>query len=327
MPAETAERITFDQAHEKAKETLAQTPETPPEKAVEAPVAGDTKEGEPQQAEETEKAPDQPLESAESEELLSSEEQAKLTAEQKKTYKAMQKAYTQKTQKLSAKLKETESLSELAEYRPLIDSFKANPQETLKNLAKHYGFNMAEAKQEPKAETIDPAVQNAVEQMRKAFGPDGEPLADQLAPIMHELARSVAQSVMDTGIKPIKQQQDEITYKTVAAETDVEMKSFEKGHPDWKQHEPAMLKLSQTIVPATGAEISASEYLELLYTIATKDQRAKDATTDVVKKLNAVVKASEPPDSGVKDQNITPASPKRPTIEQAFEAAKKGIKW
>jgi hypothetical protein len=327
MATDTAERVTFDQAYAQAKEATTAPPPPAPAEAVEPP-AGDTNEAAEPKAEQPDKAPDQPPESAESEELLTSEEQAKLTADQRKTYKSMQKAYTQKTQKLSAKLKEVTELSDMAEYKPLITAFKANPQETLQRLASQYGFTLQATAQDSKAaSTIEPAVQSAVEQMRKAFGPEGEPLADQLAPIMHELAKAVAQSVVDTQIKPIKAQQDEIAYKTVAAETEVEMKSFEKSHPDWKEHEPAMLKLSQTLVPATGADLSASDYLELLYTIATKDQRARNATTDVVKKLAAVVKASEPPDSGVKDQNITPAAPKRPTIEQAFEAAKKGIRW
>src|SRR5436309_381707 len=87
-----------------------------------------------------------------------------------------------------------------------------------------------------------------VERFRERLGPELHYLADPLAPAVSELVVDAARAALDEALVPIRTGTDNLLARAVqqdaeAAEqhTQAVMTTFEKAHPDWKDHENAML--------------------------------------------------------------------------------------
>jgi hypothetical protein len=314
MSEETVQKPTFDQAAESAMKTIAE------QKTVE-PAKDDTK-AEPPKTEEQPQAETPPEESAETEELLTKEEVATLDEAGKTNYAKMQKAFTTKTQKLAADRKEVERL---AQYKELIDDFEKDPAQVIKRLAPEYGLTLAEAaKQEPVKETVSAeAAQGMQNRLRALLGEGNEALADGLADVF----KSELNNALNQNLQPIKEQQQAALMEAAKSSTEADLKAFEQKHPDFKTHEKAMLDISKKWSPAPNATMEVDEYLETLYRMATLSASETVQTKKVIERINKAAAASEPQESAVNSKQVTPAKPKRPTIEEAFEAAKRGVAW
>jgi hypothetical protein len=307
MPEETAPNPTFDQAAEAARATLANTP------AVEVETKGETESGADTQQEQTQ-AETPVKESANEDGLLSPEDEATLDDAGKATYKKMQKAYTQKTQKLASELKEVE---EIKAYKDIIKSFQADPKGTIQRLATEQGLTLAEAAKQETAKVEVSADMKT--KLRSLLGEGNEELADGLA--------NVFADELGQRVKPIEERQTEALRKAATEAADSDLKAFEKAHPDFKKYEPEMRELSMKLQPAAGAQMDVGEYLETLYKIASLKDTETSQTKKVLDRINKAAASSEPQGEAVPTSKVTPAAPKRPTIEQAFEAAKRGERW
>jgi hypothetical protein len=309
MPEETAQNPTFDQAAEAAMATLSQPA------AVVEDAKGDTEPAtEPTQEQTQTETPAK--ESVESDELLSAEEVATLDDAGKANYKKMQKAFTEKTQKLAAERKEAEAYKP---YEEFIKAYQADPKSLIKQLASQHGLSLAEAAQlqEP-VKAPEPSADMKIK-LRTLLGEGNEELADGLAGVFaDELGKTV---------KPIEERQTEALKKAATEAADADLKAFEKTHPDFKTHEAAMRELSLKLQPAANAKMDVGEYLEMLYKVASLKDSEATQTQKVLDRINKAAASSEPQSAAVPTSKVTPASPKRPTIEEAFEAAKKGIQW
>lgn len=318
MPeTETATKPTFQQAAESASATLAAE-----EKAPETPAAGETKVEEAKPVEEP-KAEAQPKETAEETELLSKEQVASLTPEQQANYKKMQKAYTQKTQKLAAERKALE------QYKDLIEAYEDDPKALVKTLAKHHDLKLAEevaAEQKSAAAVTEQS--NALQaDLRALLGEDNAPLADGLAKIFEKHLQAASRQVVSSELAPLQQRQQQLEMESVQKSTAAEFDAMTSRHPDWKEYEPAMLELAQKWQPADRTKMSTAEYLDMLYRIVNLDSSEAKQTAKVMERLNKSAAAAEPAKEAVNSQITTPQRPKKPTIQEAFAAAKKGIVW
>jgi len=320
MPEETVQPQTFDQAAEAARAQLTQESQ----KAVEQ-SADDTKAATTETSEQTQPET-QTEEPGESEELLTKDELATLDAKAQANYKKMQKAYTQRTQKLSAREKEIERL---LQHKELFDAFEQDPAEVIRQLAPQYGLSLAEAAktQEPAKESVaTDAAQGMQTELRQLLGAGNEEFADGLAKVFESRLNKVQERVQQT-----EERQNAQLREAAAASTDADLKAFETKHPDFKTHEKAMLELSRKIQPNPSSGMDVDDYMELLYSAVTanavKTTTKTEQTREVIERINKAAAKAEPQTSAVTESRITPARPKRPTMEEAFEAANKGIAW
>lgn len=148
---------------------------------------------------------------------------------------------------------------------------------------------------------------DAIEAFRTELGPDLDYLADDLAPAVIRLASGIVASRVGDAVRPFVAQSQALTAREQENETATTMRAFEEQHADWKDHEPAMLKLAERIRPSGMTE---NEYLDHLYETVTRQARTAESHA------SAHRAASRPrPPSAV------------PTFEEAAEAAKRGERW
>ena len=328
MPEETVKPVSFDQAFAAAKTEL-DKPEPVAEKTVEAPKGDDTKPAEAKETkpEQTDKPADQASETGEENELLSIEERAKLNAEGKKAYEKLMKSYTPKTQAIAAERKKiAEERETLAKHKELIEAFESDPKETLRRLAKVYDVPLQDTKPES-VKAVESQVSEMSADLLNVLGADNTELAQALSGVFEKHMKRVAETVTKTEVEPMRKTLDETSQRAIAEAAESDMKVFESKHKDWKQFEPQIVELGKKFQPAPGAKMSPVEYLDILYQLATADRSKASLTADVINRLNESAKSVESPATGVTDQNVTPVAPEHPTIEQAYEAAKKGIRW
>ncbi len=292
MPGTETVTPTIEQAYTSAK------------KEVEASVTAtdETKSQTTPQTEQAEAAaPSQ--ESASSESLLTPEQQ-KLTGDAKE--KELNRAWTQKTQELAKQRKEVE------QYLELINAIKQNPRQTIKQMAEELGLTVQELKQqvEEKAKE-EPAMID-----KQALGSDLEFLGDKLSPALKPLTDQV---------RSLSAELERIKAETAQREAATELEAFEKDHPDWKKYESKMAEIGRKLNPVG---MDTHEYLGILYDLANKPAREVKETVQAIERIQKAAGAVESKESGVPPEKIAPApSSRTPTIEEAFEAAKKGIRW
>lgn len=323
MPTETA-TTTFDAAFDAAvaEHSKAGAPAVEPAPAAEAPAtdkpSGDTPEATtettPQQ---TEKAAGEGA-TAETETAISDkdwEEISKLPTEDQR--KRMNQAFTQKTQALAAERKELQAV------KMIVETLQRDPQGTLEALGKHYGVKFG-AEQAPA--TQEKSIDAMVEKMRTALGPELDFLADKLAPVMQEMAKGL----VEQEVKPVKEWQEKARKVQAERETEAILQKFTAKRPDWKQPE-IQSKMDGLAKQISNQGMDEVEYLDMLYTIATKNRSEAEQTKTVIKKMQAAAANAEPSDNGVSPGKVSHSAPKfkglNDAFDSAFEAAKKGIQW
>lgn len=251
--------------------------------------------------------------------------------------KALEGAFTKKTQALAD---ERRTLERLAPYQDLIDAYESDPAAVVRTLAEQNGIKLVDDGDEKAAaasgdETTATAVETVLEDFKASLGPDLEYLADGLAPAITKLVERLTQSTVEKTVAPLKKQQAAILNRDATAQSELVMESFGKDHPDWKDHEPAMLKLSQKLQPNGMSEV---EYLGHLYKLVTHDSREQARDTDIEKKVAERVKAtvekmtkgaasSETRTDDTPDSQVRKRPTGSPTFAEAHAAAKRGERW
>ncbi len=213
----------------------------------------------------------------------------------------------------TAETEEAPDPERVAELLELDRQFRENPREVVLELARQAGIELdgGERKPSPEAETPDyarEAVEIAERHLGEQYGPI---LANRLAPIVTEIAESV-----------VKRSLEPVEAKARMNEWEQTEKYLSEKYPDWKKHEGRMEELGRKFLPGKG-KISMREYAEHLYHLASGNGKA---VQNAVRKLTAA--ASKPaPEKGATDKQITRKMPETATSKDAFEAARKGIKW
>lgn len=268
-------------------------------------------------AQDTEKAAGAPPVTAESSDLITDTDwdalQVAFKGDPAKQRAELNRVFTQKTQGLSA---ERKRLERLERYTDLIDAYETDPAGTIQQLADQHGLAKPPVPEKPAQPSAgeSPYLADA----KAALGPDLDFLATPVAALLEKIAGPLTEK-----IGKLESQTTSFVTKASEAEVDGHMAAFEKAHPDWKQHEPAMLKLG--LQPGQG--MSAMDYLEACYKLVTYDSQIDKAKAAAVTKLSEAAEKADKDTQTVPGKQVTLTAPKKASMRDAFAAAKRGETW
>lgn len=273
--------------------------------------------------------------------LLSDEEFAALQTthadDPVKLRKALEGAFTTKTQALAA---ERRSVERLQSYADLIDAYEADPVATILALGKQNGLEFSTdetpASDKPAAAGTTDAtatVDAVLTEFKDALGPELEYLADGLAPAITKLVDRLTAAQVAKAVDPLKKGTEQLLTKAATEQTETIMKGFGEAHPDWKDHEDAMLALAQKLSPNGMTE---GEYLEHIYALVTRDTSAKaidakvaEGVKKAIAKMEQGARNTDGRDRETPDGKVTTGPPagRAPEFSEAYAAAKRGERW
>ena len=248
---------------------------------------------------------------------LSADERAALNAikDPDERIKGFQSAYTKRFQDLA------EARKGISEWQPLVDAFKADPVATVRALASQMGLNVADPKVEAVKDTAKDFGSQIDAALRDSLGPEYGDLADRIVP---GFTRAVELAIQQ-HTAPLRQEQEKLIQDSALREAQTTLDSFGKSHPDWKQHEPAMMKLAEKLQPGPG--MPEHEWLEALYTLSTLDQRTADKTKETIARMTKAAATADTATTTLAGDKVT-TKPNRPvTMREAYEAAKRGERF
>ena len=303
------EIATVQQAFDAAKAQHAPATEVSP--AVASPAQPDEATAAPP---DTKTAPPEPTD------LLSDEEYAALERthanDPAKLAKELKAVFTKKTQALAEQRKSLEPLQRFQE------AYLADPTATITDLATRHGLTIAPTPQETQVTTTAATIAEVMAaRVKTELGPDLDFLAEPLTRAFRTMAEEVAKSVAEQTVKPLKEQQDQFLTRAAVEQTATVMQTFEKSHPDWKKHEPALVALSRQLQPNGMTEL---DYLDLLYAHITRDQQIADATRKALERMTQAAETAEGREHPPSDSRITVTSTAPQTIREAYVMAKRG---
>ncbi len=194
--------------------------------------------------------------------------------------KALNADYTRKTQALAEQRK---SLERLQPFEAFIDLLQEDPTRAVQDFVKLNNLDLgtpAPAKGEPEAPVVADAVDEVLADLKEGLGPDLEYLADGLAPALTKALKRIATSVATEQVQPLKAHAQASMEKQASETTETVLKAFEKEHPDWKDHEDAMVGLMGEMQPNGVDELT---YLNRLYQIVTHDTWEKNRDAEIEK--------------------------------------------
>jgi len=232
--------------------------------------------------------------------------------------KELNRAATKKFQELSGERKR------LAPYAEFVKAYEANPRAAASELAQQLGIEIVKPKSEVKAEAAVEAVSDQIKEgVRKALGPEYEDLADRLGEAIH----SAASLIVGEAIKPLQEGQNTLITESSARESEIILRSFAKDHPDWKDHESAMVALTKKM--PVGSGMSEREYLDNIYILATSSGKEGDATKKAAKRMVASARKSGGNTRTVSDKAVSksPATGKLPSFGESAAAARRGERF
>lgn len=221
--------------------------------------------------------------------------------------KGMQAAYTKRMQQLG----EVERFSK---------ALQGNPAEVIARLAKQYGVEIAAPKAEKPAEA-DPAdpVESVVRNVHAKWTPIiGEAASQQILAGIRE----VVQAATGAAVQPVVSTLEQRDQAALQQKYQEEFATFEKEHPDWKQHEAKMAELLPNINP----NLSPYKAAKLLYQMVTADAQASRAKNEGAQAMAAKVAkakaAAEPvPRTRIPGAKVKAPAPKFASDRDAILAA------
>jgi hypothetical protein len=327
---DTSAAPTLDQAFEQAKAEHSPAPESKtPAAAEHAPSAktSETSDGKPAATSTpaaqastatTEGATDDTT-------LISDEEYARLATEHKDDPAALRKAlntaFTTKLQKLADDRRGLEG------WQEVIEGFESDLEGTLAELAEQQGYRLVKPDGETGPTTATTvakdAVVEAVDAFKASLPEEYKFLGEELGPAFKAMAENIATAVIAKHVGPLKAQADTLVERAATEQTTATMQAFGKAHPDWQTHEPAMMALAGKLSPTGMTEL---EYLDTLYYLATKETATATAASKAVERMVEAATKAEPKTESTPEARVRRA-PRNPTIEEAFEAAKRGERF
>lgn len=225
----------------------------------------------------------------------------------KKAYKGLMQSYTKRMQELG----ETEKFQKM---------LQGDPQAILQRLAEANGLKVkfggeAEA---PVATSANPLQMVAAGVRAKWLPIIGEEATDQLLAGVQELVSAGS----GAAVKPIIESQTKREQEQVQARFKEDFGRFEKEHPDWREHENAMLELSKQVNP----QMSPYDTAKFLYTHVTRDRQIAAAKMEGVTKAatrvkRAVADAEPVPRTRIPGSKVKTAPPVYATAKDAVRAA------
>lgn len=232
----------------------------------------------------------------------------------------LNKRWTQKTQELAAQRKAIEPHAEL------IKALQTDLPGTVRQLAQQAGLTVAPKPEEKAAvETAASIADASAEAVKQALGPELDFLAGPLTKAIQTVAEQVAKTVAAQAVKPLEEQTSQIVSHAATEQVKAIEAAFAQKHPDWKQYEPRMVELGQTMQPGPG--MTELDYLESLYKLASFDDQIAAAGKKAVVRLAKGAEDAEREPQSVKETQVQKTPPANATLSDAFAAAKRGERW
>jgi hypothetical protein len=152
---------------------------------------------------------------------------------------------------------------------------------------------------------------------REDLGPDFEHLAD-LAPVVKRVVDQIATRRVTNLMAPLRQVADQAAAREAEQANATILAALSEKHPDWKDHEEAMVALSRKW---SSQGMSQEEYLDHLYTRVTAEARHEVRHEARPRERDTRV-ADEVSRQEADTRHSAPA-----TIAECFRAAKRGQRW
>lgn len=247
------------------------------------------------------------------EDLLSPEEVEVLSKDPKAYHKALNRAFTTKSQKLSAQMKQLEP------YMAFFEALENDSEGAIRELAERVGLRI-EGGAKAGSEQAKELGAHLLEVVQAELGDEYGDLSPKMARAMEKVAEMVATRVA----QPLAQEQHRLLRETAEAESARALEVFGKTHPDFKKHEKAMVEMSRKVTPQKG--VTEQEYLGILYDLVQAKGKEGDLTKKIVKRINQSAKSSkEGPRVPAREVKTNPSA--LPTFAEAAEAADRGEVW
>lgn len=241
--------------------------------------------------------------------------------------KELKAVFTKKTQALAEQRKGVERLSKYSDFVDAIEAGGDTAQQAIAEAAKHFGLALTPKPTvaDSAATTAATATDRAMETFKAKLGPDLAFLADSLGPAVKAVVEEVVKGTVTDATKPVQEAMTALLDKATAEQTDALIEGFTEKYPDWKQHEPAMLKIAESFQP--GKDATPDAYMESLYFLATRDTSIASATKKAIEKMTTGASRDEGKQSTVSSDRVRVTPPTGATLQDAFKAAKAGQTW
>jgi hypothetical protein len=276
--------------------------------------------GEDEEAEEGEPEPEKFLSDAEIKAL-----QKKHKGDPGALSKALQAAFTKKTQRLAA---ERSQYARAREFAPFIEAFDEDPMEAIRILGRMNGLDLKQLAAAGEGKVEEPTVEEPKPAPTLAeFDFDQEKWGAAIA----TWAKDEAKREIRAELKPVRERTEAIATTQMLARTDEVMRGFTERHPDWHDHEDAILALSTELAPTP--RMTEDRYLDLLYDHVTRAQREESIRKGErgrLKKTLERVSTAEPGEArsrAVPDNRVRKVAPKSFNLRDAANAALRGEVW
>jgi hypothetical protein len=222
----------------------------------------------------------------------------------------------------------TEVKEEPKVEEPKVSRFKDVPEETISNalqlvnalsdpkqsreiiavLAQRAGLQVAQQETAPKQ-----ATKTVLDALKEDVDPQFHYLLEALAPAITKLVKSEAENIT----KPIQMSMEERVRVETEREIEMEMKDLQSRHSDAKELMAEMDKISKRV--NMGKDTTMKDYLEDLYTIASKGRVEAKTVEKTVGKINRNAKEVLPSSTEVDETTVRKGS-KLPSIDEAVRA-------
>jgi len=315
MAIETEETVgmTWEQAAREAEQELSETEETKPEQeaALEpgevddtesAAEGSDSEAGDQDAIEEAADTQEKALTDEDFEELRKTSPKMAALVD---NLLGWRKELTQESQANAASKKE---LEELRAFAPWIQSFQKDPQGTLLKLAEVAEVDLAGGSKS--AQPIPSIEDEAVALLKESLeDPDLEILADRMGKPMVQVARKIAESIVDEKLRPFQENHRISQTREVEGRIKQAITDLSKNYPNWKQLEPQMLEIAQGFLFDQNGQykppnMSEYDFFETLYAKAVLKKGEAAKAREQIRRTNAARKKSESPRGGVSPENV-----------------------
>lgn len=155
-----------------------------------------------------------------------------------------------------------------------------------------------------------------VEVLKEELGDEYGYLAEKFGKAIEKI---LSQELADVQRK--FSQVEEIRHKK---ESDAALDKFYRDHPDVKNHEKQIFDLMHKL--PQGQDTDTYEYLSMLYSLAKSGKMASSSVRKAVEKMKENAKDANLASSDVAEDRVR-KGPQHPTLEEALNAAVKGVQW
>lgn len=230
--------------------------------------------------------------------------------------KEINRAATKKFQGISEQRKALEP------YADFVRSYQKDPRAAAIELAESLGI---EVKRPKSVEASEKAVESLTDQInakvREALGPEYSDISDKIGKAIHDAASLMVKE----AVEPLKKGQETLISESAGREAQNALTVFGKTHPDWKKFDKQMTELATKYKPGEG--VSEQDYLDMLYTLASREGKEGDAVKRAAKRMNNSAKKSGKGDRSVSATTVTKSPAGLPTFAESAAAARRGERF